>query len=57
MKFVCILKYIISAKPVGKIEKVHIVPIWQEKWLKFKNISQKLLFLIKQTLKSLPIVK
>ena len=41
MKHVCILKYIISAKTVVKIGKGHIFPIWQEKWLKFKNISQK----------------
>lgn len=45
-KYGCILKYGISAKTVGKFEKVHIFPIWQEKWIESKNVLQKLLFLI-----------
>ena len=46
-KYGCILKYVISTKTVGKFEKVHIFPIWPEKWIESKNILQKLLFLIK----------
>ena len=34
MKYVCIFKFVIWAKMVAKIKKVHIFSMWLEKWLK-----------------------
>ena len=37
MKYVYIFKFVIWAKTVAKMEKVHIFSMWLQKWLKFKN--------------------